>query len=166
MGFARKVLMQALFTRLTSRVTGLGWSGRRYVEPDDLGVERMPALCLVVDSNVPDRSPGRPPVWTLNAVAYLYAVAPPVEAGDASQSSDALDDLVDQVEAALVRAENEPMPNLQNPQTTTLGGLCHRCEVAGPVDFFYYMGATGVYTVAVVPIEVVAVATPNDRSRP
>jgi hypothetical protein len=144
----REQVVAALDARLRANVTGIKKFSRAYVDPASLQAEDQPALLLLADNYVTRIERGRPAVWTLNMAVIIY-----VRAKEADESPETqLNDLIDQVETALQRQASEAITDMSNPYSTTLGGLCSRCQVTGPIDLI--PGEVGGQAAAMIPVEV------------
>jgi hypothetical protein len=120
------------------------WYGRP-LEADEPAVK--PAGSLFNESQRPEADHGGPPIWVLNLVLQIHAQEV-TSAGPDVQ----LDELVGQVEAALMRQPSEPGVRGGSEYGTSLGGLVFDCRIAGQVDFFSVAG-TGAAMVEI-PIEI------------
>jgi hypothetical protein len=143
----REEVMAALLSRLEDKVPNLALTGRAYVDPNTLQPEQQPALLVVADQYLNSNERGRPPVKTIHAVVILYARA--LEADGSPETP--LNVLIDAVEAALERQPNEPLPDLTNPTSTNLGGLCSRLYVT---DVDVIPGDLGGQGAAMVSVEI------------
>jgi hypothetical protein len=149
--FSRKAIRKALFARLKASVQGIRhWS----MQPEGFDeVKLKPALVLVTEQHVPTTEEGLPTIWTLQYTARVWTRSTGLAAEESPD--DELDDWLDQIHAALKHQPNEGYSDMgPSDAQTTLGGLCQRAWVSGPVQFGTVLGGDSFVDV---PIEVVAV---------
>jgi hypothetical protein len=138
----RKALRAALFDRLSTTVQGIAFFSPEFMDFEQ--VKQKPALTLAMDSEVPTNRPGLPTVWELNLVATLH-----VSTRNGTDSvDDVISDLLDQVEASLLRQANE----LSQYAHTTLGGLVTAAYISGEIA--YLSAGRGGQTVVDIPITI------------
>lgn len=148
----RKALRQALYQRLQDTMQSVRWWAPRYV--DFAAVPVKPALTLAVESQIPQVTPGRPPVWVIKLIVSLH-IQPSADPSDTPD--DTIDDLLAELEVALRRQADED--STSGRAETTLGGLCSRCYIAGEITY-WDAGHHGA-TVVDVPIEIQAITPPG-----
>lgn len=141
----RAGMKSALFDRLQASLPTVKTFRRRWIDFDSLPDYQQPAAILVTDSETPENRAGLPPVWTIGMELWLCAKTTSTNESPETQ----LDALVSAVESGL-----EAQPG-EYPDTfaTTLGGVCKRCWISGPVDIL--QGVTGGQALAIVPIEII-----------
>lgn len=142
---SREAIYAALFTRV-SAAAGFVTASRIFRPFTEVEPAERPAIFQVQDTQTPNQSRQRPPIWTLRASLFIYVWQPDPNTTAASE----LNTLVDAVEAAL--APN-PVTQVQD-----LGGLVSHCWIEGEVDIFD--GAIAEQAVAVIPIAMLLGGSP------
>ncbi len=146
---AREAAYQALYERLTAKVTDLAHTSRKW--QDYTQVPAQPAMLVVATHHTPETEPRLPTVWKLGAEVIFYVKVDPAS----TDSPDtALNGWIEQVDAALAIQPGERAPH--GPATqTTLGGAVIRAWMSGPTTLF--QGLEGGQSVAIVPIDMILV---------
>jgi hypothetical protein len=147
---ARESTAQALYARLTAALTGLKFTSRAYLDPDDVPAGQQPCLLLLTKSGHVERSsPGLPWRWRMFALVIIYVrVTQPAK--DSAAPETALHGYLDQIAAALTRQANEV--TMFGGFGTTLGGLVWDCS---PVDYQIHHGAGAEQAALTVTLEIV-----------
>jgi hypothetical protein len=155
MAIDRDAIFQALHDRLREKLkTKIVKFSRRLVAIDQARKVEQPLLCVVAVKDSPQAQRGLPTVHRLQAGLLLYNI-------------EKLDDpetpqlkLVDAIEKALERTEDEPLTTNTSAGafTTTLGGLVEYCNIVGDLEF--YQGADGDQAVALIQVELLALNNP------
>jgi hypothetical protein len=141
---SRETIHAALFDRIREKVPGFLHYSRVYQDFDS--VPQQPALLVVADKQIPEQQPNVPTKWRLRAFVILYAR----NTDPTKPAETVLNEAIDQVVGAL-----QPQPGENGEGHTTLGGLCQRAWVSGPIDL--YQGIPGEQSVAIVPVEILAI---------
>lgn len=142
MSLDREPIFDALFTRLAA-IPGLRTASRKWRPLDNLTAAEFPALFLATGSQTPTNRRGLPTVWTIEATVYVYTAN-----DDPAGPGVELNRIIREVEAALERSpeelaalERDPrvtdamfLEIQNNPQGTTLGGLCSHAWIAGTIE--------------------------------
>lgn len=141
---SRKEIRAALLQRLRDEVPLAVDIIPRDLSSEELGSARQPCCILRGLGSTPEHEPNEPEIWrhSYGLVAYARNTT------KGGETDDLLDDLVDEVRAALAWRAGEGMQAL----CTTLGGLCRYARIAGEVD--YSQGETSDQAAAIVPLEV------------
>jgi hypothetical protein len=143
----RERYYKALYERLTQYVTGAK-NHYRCTPVSAVPTDKQPAFIMHVADQLIDQQPRMPGIHLLGAIVELVARSStnPARAGDA-----VLNDLLDQVEAALERQPDEaPAPNGETFHTT-LGGLVQRCWISDTM-VIVSTGEASDQAVALVPV--------------
>lgn len=151
----------ALLTRLGG-IDGIEYVTRELEDWDNTPPAIQPSLMLLsgpIDPFVPNGGVLglAPPMWKMKLLAVVYVQVP---SGKTETPSEILNPLVAGVcnallkQSAETRATGAQFPaNLPGQFSTTLGGLCQACYVAGTID--RQEGLVGRVAVANIPIEMV-----------
>ncbi|MEW6563320.1 MAG: hypothetical protein AB1400_08845 [Pseudomonadota bacterium] len=138
----REPIYAALFN-LLQNLPGIVTASRRLRHWNDVPRANQPALYMVQKSESAQTITGQPTKWLLRLNVYLY-----VNTADRTQSpAEVMNLLLDAISAAL-----EPPPAIGKQ---TLGGLVYYCRIAGEIQTDE--GALGDQSVAIIPVELLAV---------
>ena len=151
--FARDPYYAALFERLKLRVPSVQTWSRRALTFAKLPAGAQPAGVLLVGTQASVHEPNAPRTWTLGADLVLFVRA----TGQEESLDTVLNELVDQVEAALLREADEagtagPFQQVDHLHST-LNGLVHEVSIGGAVEFYQAEG--GEQATVIIPIDMV-----------
>ena len=148
MAYSRDIAYQALFDRLSAKVPEvLTWT-RQSLLAMKIPASATPAGVLLVASQIPDMQHGLPTTWTLGADLHLLVSS----IGQKASLDSVLNDLVDRVEAALLRDAEETYDG--DRVHTTLEGVVEWVKISGPVEFFQSEG--GDLSEVIIPIDMLS----------
>jgi hypothetical protein len=151
----REAIFEALATRLAA-VPSITLVSRRLRSYEDFPAADQPAIFLCKEDEIPVNQRGLPPAWRLQVSLYLLCRTPRDEPSPSSQ----LNRILTEIETALERQPTEwatgQQPNQEGSHQTTLGGLCQRAWISGPVTLDE--GLIDEQAVARIPVEILAVA--------
>jgi len=134
-GLDREAIYAALFTRLQT-IAGIQKFYRVDLPPDQIPDSLQPALILKADTEEPQQRPGTGPVWTLRPTVGILA-----RTKSTDESPDTvLAGFVKLAEEALQRPQTEPQRDASHEHETTLGGVCRRAWLSGPVQYIQGRG--------------------------
>ena len=151
MAFRRETYYAALFERLQARVPGITTWSRRHLQFSRIPAAAQPACLVLAASQDSVMETRLPTVWTLGADIVIWVRA----TGQEDSLDTVLNDLVDAVDAALLRDADEPLAGQLDPFRTSLGGLVKKISFAGPVDLNQREGAEEASVV--IPIDMVVI---------
>lgn len=150
----REAIFSALFDRIKA-IDGFNYASRRFISWDDTPPPAQPAFFLVKSNEGHEPRTRLPPQIQLEAKLFIYCRNDDRDAAPSSQ----LNDLLEAIEQALQLQPSEtPTGPLSKFATqvqgytwgTTLGGLCHQCQIEGTVEIFE--GVIAGVAEAIVPI--------------
>lgn len=156
MALDRDALIDALTERLRVKMPLLRTLSRVARHWDDVPPSEQPAAFVALGEMAPTYSAvDSPPIWTVNALVYLYAQ-------NGAPDEPTIAGLVSSLEAALERDDDlDPIADASgrvfppNAYYTTLGGKCQRARIGAPISTDE--GTLGAQAVARVIVEMVTV---------
>jgi hypothetical protein len=145
---ARETIYAALFA-LVSGSSAFATSSRKLVHWSDVGPEEHPAIFQRQLDEERIQQRGLPPKIKLHVELYVYAHTLAQQLDPYVVPSQALNPLLDAIDAAL--APDEPINNV-----LTLGGIVSHCWIEGKTENFE--GVIGDQAVAIIPISILVPA--------
>lgn len=162
MALDREPIFVRLFERLAA-IPGLRTSDRKFRPLSEVPEIEQPALFLAMGPQTAKNRKGLPPIWTLQAVVYLYAKNEDPKAAPSTQLNaliKAVEECLELSAAELKALEQDPSISdaqfheiTANNYGTTLGGLCSHAYIAGTIETDE--GILGDQAAAAIPIEIV-----------
>jgi len=157
MALARDAYYQALYERLMAKVPGVNTWTRKHLHFSRIPAGNTPIGLVLAANQTPHFEPNVPTVWNLGADLVFWIRT----TGQEETLDTVLNDLVDSVENALARSEDDlppPGPFLDLDQLhTTLGGLVAEVSISGAVELNQEEGAE--FASVVIPIDMVVLGT-------